>query len=461
MLPDPALTLTIPSLYDGTTLDCRIYHPASLAATNAHAAPWNRHAAVFAHPYAPMGGSYDDGIVEVVASQLLRTGYLVGTFNFRGAGHSAGRTSWTAKPEIQDYASAVGFVVYYVQHLDPFRPTSSPETRARFPVPSLLMGGYSYGAMVTAHLPPLCAILEPFESPLADTYPAQIRLRAEHLAEQQNEILGSMRAAVMEQYQNRQELHPRHLKTHRGSVRIGGDEGGSSRKSHESTGRRSFSLDAEDRLRRGVGELLAKRRTKHHPRRSTDGSEQPTVATISGLGSSPAVEPANEVDTKLPKRKNMVAPRAAYLLVSPLQGLVMHLATMEIFPSAITARRHHQRKHETAVEGREGRPPAEMKLVQNPTLAVYGDKDIFVSAGKLRAWVAKLTAPVASASNPISTSKFRAHEVETAGHFWVEEGVLPEMKEAIGRFAASVRDLGADDVAAAAQREEPGREVRI
>ena len=85
MLPDPALTLTIPSLHDGTVLDCRIYHPASLAAANPRAPPWRRHAAVVAHPYAPLGGCYDDPVVEDVAAQLLRRGYLVGTFNFRYA----------------------------------------------------------------------------------------------------------------------------------------------------------------------------------------------------------------------------------------------------------------------------------------------------------------------------------------------------------------------------------------
>lgn len=83
MLPDPALTLTLPSLHDGTVLDCRVYHPASLAAANPRAPPWRRHAAVVAHPYAPLGGCYDDPVVEDVAAKLLRRGYVVGTFNFR------------------------------------------------------------------------------------------------------------------------------------------------------------------------------------------------------------------------------------------------------------------------------------------------------------------------------------------------------------------------------------------
>lgn len=83
MLPEPALSFTIPSLHDGTSLDCRVYHPASLAAANTKAPPWKKHAAVVAHPYAPMGGTYDDAILESIAARLLRAGYLVGTFNFR------------------------------------------------------------------------------------------------------------------------------------------------------------------------------------------------------------------------------------------------------------------------------------------------------------------------------------------------------------------------------------------
>jgi hypothetical protein len=82
MLPEPALTLTIPSLHDSTVLDCRIYHPASLTA-NPRAPPWRRHAAILSHPYAPLGGCFDDPVLDEVGEQLLRKGYLLGTFNFR------------------------------------------------------------------------------------------------------------------------------------------------------------------------------------------------------------------------------------------------------------------------------------------------------------------------------------------------------------------------------------------
>jgi hypothetical protein len=85
-LPEPALTLTLPSIHDGTILDCRIYHPLGLASslsfsTSSTGQPKN--AAIVAHPYAPLGGSYDDPVLDEVAGQLLAKDFIVGTFNFR------------------------------------------------------------------------------------------------------------------------------------------------------------------------------------------------------------------------------------------------------------------------------------------------------------------------------------------------------------------------------------------
>lgn len=89
MLPQPTLTFTIPSLHDGTVLKCRVYHPWSLS-PSPKAPPWRHDAAIVAHPYAPLGGSYDDGIVALVGTTLLRAGFLVATFNFRYATHTVG-----------------------------------------------------------------------------------------------------------------------------------------------------------------------------------------------------------------------------------------------------------------------------------------------------------------------------------------------------------------------------------
>lgn len=40
-------------------------------------------AAIIAHPYAPLGGSYDDPVVGNVGAEMLALGWVVGTFCFR------------------------------------------------------------------------------------------------------------------------------------------------------------------------------------------------------------------------------------------------------------------------------------------------------------------------------------------------------------------------------------------
>ena len=83
---EPHYSFTIPSIHDDTTLDCRIYHPDiyDKPSNNILRAPsWRKRGIVMAHPYAPMGGSYDDRVVSIVVDELLKAGYIVGTFNFR------------------------------------------------------------------------------------------------------------------------------------------------------------------------------------------------------------------------------------------------------------------------------------------------------------------------------------------------------------------------------------------
>lgn len=78
MLPPPTLTFTIPSIHDDTVLDCRIYHPTALSSPG-----WKKKAAIVAHPYAPLGGCYDDPVLDIVGGVILKCGFVLGTFNFR------------------------------------------------------------------------------------------------------------------------------------------------------------------------------------------------------------------------------------------------------------------------------------------------------------------------------------------------------------------------------------------
>ncbi|KAL1625096.1 hypothetical protein SLS56_007523 [Neofusicoccum ribis] len=102
----PAYSFTIPSLHDDAALDCRIYHPQGLFAgdgsssnsggeeergRNSGTQPQDekprgqqrKKAAIIAHPYAPLGGNYDDPVVGNVGAECLAEGWVVGTFGFR------------------------------------------------------------------------------------------------------------------------------------------------------------------------------------------------------------------------------------------------------------------------------------------------------------------------------------------------------------------------------------------
>jgi pimeloyl-ACP methyl ester carboxylesterase len=245
------------------------------------------------------------------------------------------------------------------------------------------------------------------------------------LAETQNAVLASARAAAIDRHTSRS---PRKSL----GLRVGGDE--ENRKSHDS--RRSISSDFEERLHKGVTEFMAKARKGNRKYRS---SEDLGVA-IDDFNKAQKVPPAPEPLLPVPRQTSY---RPAYLLVSPLQGVVTNLATMSFgSPLLSLSRRLPTRSNswsgrsvsdtETANDRSREPPPsdAEQKLVLHPTLAIYGDRDSFVPVRKLREWASRLEG--------MPNSKFRAHEVSSAGHFWAQGNVAGIMRDAVKTFAESV-----------------------
>ena len=84
-MTEPAYSFSIPSLEDDTALDCRIYHPQGLHTilSESQQARKGVKGAIVAHPYAPLGGCFDDPVVLSVTEALLEQRFIVGTFNFR------------------------------------------------------------------------------------------------------------------------------------------------------------------------------------------------------------------------------------------------------------------------------------------------------------------------------------------------------------------------------------------
>ena len=91
-----------------------------------------RGGAVVSHPHPQMGGSMDNNVVEAVCEGFQRLGFATLRFNFRGTGRSGGRYDG-GRGEQDDLRAAIDFLSGI---------TSVP----------LVLGGYSFGAWVTASL---------------------------------------------------------------------------------------------------------------------------------------------------------------------------------------------------------------------------------------------------------------------------------------------------------------------
>lgn len=108
----PPLTLKVPSLYDSLLLETRIHLPSTSTRVTGPGVTGKGEGegdgelsfgqrelesvqytcgndagvvkvAVVAHPYAPLGGNFDDHVVVNVMKVLVQNGWVVGTFNFR------------------------------------------------------------------------------------------------------------------------------------------------------------------------------------------------------------------------------------------------------------------------------------------------------------------------------------------------------------------------------------------
>lgn len=371
----PTLTFTIPSLYDDVPLDCRVYIPSMNDAQLRQTQHKSRRGAIIAHPYAPLGGCYDDHVVGSVGGELLKNGWTVGTFNFRGAGSSKGRTSWTGRPELEDYISFVGFMVSFLSSLDTECNESAylaTSRGAQRPI-RLILGGYSYGSLIVSHLPAIDNITARFDAPVHGTAAAEIYLRAKHLSA---EIVA--RSPMVSPAGSPTKKHKSYGSNL--SLSMGGDEimGSERRKSRESS---RLSLDS---LHGKIRELSHRR--KGH---GENGSHSEGEATA---------------------RPQTVVSQVAYLLISPLMapvstGLALGLRASPKDGSASL-----------------------MEL--NPTLIAGGSEDLFTSAKRLVGWLDKLQ----KASHGLLTS----HIVEGAGHFWTEDGVMHVLTESLSHWSSAL-----------------------
>lgn len=245
--------------------------------------------------------------------------------------------------------------------------------------PVFLHAGYSYGAMVTMQAPSLGDILAHFSEPRPSSAAAEICSRAQYLATQ----LGFSKSSS---------LTLRH-QSPRISICVGGNE---DRRNTETY----WSIDKNEHFREQMHDSLLK--TSLHQQLGSDTSAREENST-------------RQAEDRLPRQSFSGRYTPAYLLVSPLQGLITKLATVSFLRKA---------DDEAIIRS------AERKLIENNTLALFGDQDIFVSVKLLRQWSTRLE------NQP--NSSFRGHEVSSASHFWAEENVAQILKTAISTFTSSL-----------------------
>ncbi|KAF2453896.1 Alpha/Beta hydrolase protein [Lineolata rhizophorae] len=432
MLPEPSFAFTVPSVHDDTVLACRIYLPVCLggrsssgnkamrrradstrnssmsgtAATAAQGtASWVKRGVILAHPYAPLGGCFDNPVVHSLAREILDAGWIVGTFNFRGAAPSKGRTSWTGKAELNDYISFAGFFIHFLHFLNttqdheslsspdsPSQPTGSPITPTKYPSQqssgsctapptALILGGYSYGSLILTNLPPIPSILSRFTNPPAGSAAAEVLLRAGAIATQANHDIH----AFLHRNRSRRGACSARLTT------VGGEE---------------TSPEKRRRSREMRPNMEGLRKSFELPRR---------IISLRGVGRKGGNGAHNDDDEEEEHGSSIPLPDTSFLLVSPLIPPTSMFLTMF---------------------SRGGRMDAEVeaRLTKSRTLAVFGDRDAFTSVKKLRPW--------AEALNTKSGGLFESREISGAGHFWMERGSDESLKEAV---RAWVRRLGRSD----------------
>lgn len=251
---------------------------------------------------------------------------------------------------------------------------------AQSPGMTLILGGYSYGSLITTRLPATKVMLQRFETVSKGTAEAEIRLRAASLSQQWNkdaELYEEAHHARKSRSQERLRTSARAM-----AVAMGGDESepGIRRASHE--GKRSI-----DAVRRSMDRSRRKLGFRQHSSEVYECSVAKECLT--------AVE--------------LPLPQTHYLLISPLLPPISNLATM--FTSLRSG----------------GLPNCEDNLLLNPTLAIYGDEDFFTSQKKLRKWAESLKMRPGS--------RFQFCEVAGAGHFWREEGSDHQMRSCIKNWA--------------------------
>ncbi len=280
------------------------------------------------------------------------------------------------------------------------------------PAITLVLGGYSYGSLITTLLPPMHDILRRFSDPPAGSVELEIIAYARVRGSADDGGSGHRHSLSGLGYND----------GHR-RPRLSIDDDGEEVAGRLSTGSFRRSVDRVRTLvdpRRRSAEVHKDDKKDDH-----EGAAAPTSETAASASAS--TDPIVQIH---------------YLLVSPLLPPVSSLATLfrridySLDPPSPSLAAHagindHSSPTSSSSSSSSSNASVNHKLVANPTLAIYGGRDGFTARRKLHKWAQLL-------ANCQPGSRFAFCEVPDAGHFWHEDGVEQRLREAVREWLARV-----------------------
>ena len=258
----------------------------------------------------------------------------------------------------------------------------------------MLLGGYSYGSLIVARLPPIRDIIERLESAERGNIASEIILRARALARRTRQNLSDKPSTRRGWAMNSGNGSPQSQSHFRDSpTTLGGGEAGSSERKQSHESKRS-------------GDIIRQlpRRVKNHIHRPSSSSQRQT-------------DDSQESRSEIQPTRTRPDAFVRYLLISP----VLLPMTNRLAPPGISfsASRSNAPWQATSEEG------FGMPLIRAPTLSIFGSGDSFTSSTRLQRWAAGLEKDAAG--------DFEWTQIDNAGHFWREPGVLRALQ---GKIAA-------------------------
>jgi pimeloyl-ACP methyl ester carboxylesterase len=280
----------------------------------------------------------------------------------------------------------------------------SHESHPSIDPPLLILGGYSYGSHIASCLPDQALLVTLFTDVVAGCGSSlgEIKARAIKTGRDISAYFDMLKAGSLGRGRSSLRVPEGDLSPTKRGVAMGGyDSEAASRRISRESSRRSLDGDAVRRSLDRARQRIRGRVSSEQHTSLPDAS--PTVEE--GECDSPSHTPAQ--------------PQTAYLLVSPVLAPMTTLITMFSRPVF---------EYRNSSTGRtiKDQSSKDDKFLTHPSCVIYGNKDVFTSSRRVHKWTEDL--------HNRARSTFTSYGVEGAGHFWIEDGTMGQLRSCLDQW---------------------------